>query len=119
MPVIKQNSGSSQILGAISSLSGDTDDDVPAINAVKTSVDALGLKLDQLNTSLKSYSIIALTGVVEVVPGFNISSDSGNKFPSSWSPSSTESDRSRPLLPALTPTGGTWQWIGIQPVAEV
>jgi len=115
-------------LAAAAAGAGDTDDDVPTLEEIRDAINLLTGNADQTHVlvggtgaipaGLKSVSIVNLTGVTEVVAGFSISQDPANAFPPSIDLAATESDRSRPLLPAINPNGGTWQWIGFQPVAE-
>ena len=64
---------------------------------------------------LKSVTINNITGTTIVAGGYEL----GNgRRDNSISLNATELSEVRGLLPAITITGGTWQWIGIQPILE-
>ena len=65
---------------------------------------------------LKSVTINNISGITTIDGAFEIGN--GRRV-DAITYSATEIDRARGLLPAIALSGGTWQWTGIQPVAEV
>ena len=65
---------------------------------------------------LKTVTINSLSGVNTLDNGFQL----GNgRRADSISFDATELNRARGLLPAITISGGTWQWVGLEPINEV
>jgi hypothetical protein len=86
-----------------------------------------GAQLDQthvvvsgVNTSvpagLKTVTINNLTGVTTINGAFALGDA---RRVDSVSFNATELSEARGLLPAFTLAGGTWQWVGLQPIVEV
>ena len=77
------------------------------------------VEVQGLNTSvpsgLKSVVISNLTGVSTINGSFELGT---GRRPDALSFNASESSRARGILPAYAIAGGTWQWIGLQPIAE-
>jgi len=77
-------------------------------------------KVQGVNTDipagLKSVVITSLSGINVIDGNFELGT---GRRPNGVSFAATELDRSRGLLPAMAVVGGTWQWAGLLPVAEV
>lgn len=86
---------------------------------VSPNPDQIHVKVEGTNVDvpagLKSVIINNITGITAIDGGFSL----GNgRRPDSVTFNATEIGRARGLLPAMALSGGTWQWVGLQPIPE-
>jgi len=98
--------------GGGSAFDGDITDVTPNPDQTHVLVSGTG----NVPAGLKTVTINNLTGTTTVNGTFQIGA--GRRV-DAISYNATELDRARGLLPAITLSGGSWQWTGLQPIAEV